>query len=286
MQNRTGYVYDDIFLEHTQAGHPENAKRLEAIINTLDKSEILPSLTKIDIEPASIERLRYNHSSSYIQQVSESGAGYLDLDTYFTNKSYEAAVKAAGGLIELSLSVLDGTVKNGFALVRPPGHHALPHGAMGFCIFNNVAVAAKVLQIEKNLDRIAIIDIDVHHGNGTQDSFYDDPNILFISTHQYPYYPGTGSISETGRNDGKGTTINIPLTVGTSDNEFQELYDQIIIPALERFDPQFIFVSAGYDAHWDDPLAGLSLSLEGYNSISRKLIETAEAICDGKIVLT
>jgi acetoin utilization deacetylase AcuC-like enzyme len=187
-------------------------------------------------------------------------------------------------LIDLTLAVIDGQLKNGFALIRPPGHHALPDRAMGFCIFNNVAIAAKAAQLQRDLERVAIVDFDVHHGNGTQAIFEKDPSILYTSSHQYPHYPGTGSLKEIGHGKGKGTIINFPLPAGVGDEGFPAIYNEILIPAMRRFKPQIIIVSAGYDCHWSDPLAGLGLSLTGMAWISQTLVNLAEELCTGKIV--
>ncbi len=191
---------------------------------------------------------------------------------------------AVGSSIDLTKAVIKGELKNGFALLRPPGHHAISTKSMGFCLFGNIAIAAKVAITETGISKVAIVDFDVHHGNGTQALVGDDPNILFISSHQYPFYPGTGSINEIGQGDAEGTIINIPLQQGVGDEGFKTIYENLIIPSLRRFKPDLILVSAGYDAHWDDPLANLSLSLEGYDWISRKLISAADEICSGKIV--
>jgi len=200
--------------------------------------------------------------------------------------SYQAATHAAGGLIDLTLQVQSGSLKNGIALLRPPGHHALPDRGMGFCILNNEGVAARVL-LENNLvERIAIVDFDVHHGNGTQTVFYSDPRVLYISSHSYPFYPGTGSAAETGDGKAKGTTINIPLSQGSGDEIFNRIYATVVCPALLAFQPQFILINAGYDAHKDDPLGNLALSDQGFVDIIQLLLATAEDVCQGKIVFS
>ena len=285
--NNTGYVYDPVFLKHTQAGHPENARRLEAILQELKKSGLLVSLQQIPARAATDEEMTSVHSLSRIERIrdiSHAGGGWLDPDTYTTPATYDAAITAAGSLTELTLGVLDGKLRNGFALVRPPGHHATRNRAMGFCIFNNVAIAAKAAQIQRSLERVAIVDFDVHHGNGTQDIFEDDPDVLYISTHQSPYYPGTGRLEEIGRGAGEGGVLNIPLSSGTGDKAFTAIYEDVLIPVLRRFQPQLILVSAGYDCHWNDPLASLGLSLNGLAWISKTLVDLAEELCEGKIV--
>ncbi len=283
----TGYVYDPIFLEHTKRGHPENAQRLVAIMEELERTGLLPLLTQIPSRAATPDELALIHSPSYITQVkmtSQGGGGYLDMDTYVTSASYTAATIAAGSTVDLTMAVVDGKLDNGFALVRPPGHHALNFQGMGFCIFNNIVLATRMAQKERGVGRVAIVDFDVHHGNGTQPMTEGDPSVLFISTHQYPFYPGTGSVAEIGHGAGKGSAINLPLRAGVSDDGFQSLYNEIVIPALRRFKPDLILVSAGYDAHWNDPLAGLDLTLTGYSWLAQTLVAAAQELCHGKIV--
>jgi acetoin utilization deacetylase AcuC-like enzyme len=193
---------------------------------------------------------------------------------------------AAGGLVEATQAVLDGQVANAFALVRPPGHHALRERAMGFCLFNNVAVAARYALAERGLERVLIVDFDVHHGNGTQAEFEADPAVMFISTHQYPHYPGTGRCDETGVGAGQGGVVNVPLSGGVGDQGFARIAEEVIGPAARRTQPQLILVSAGYDAHWDDPLAAMQLSVTGYTALARALRDLAGELCDGRLVFT
>ncbi len=284
----TGYVYDPIFLKHTYFGHPENAQRLEAIDQALHKADLWSSLQQVPSRRATEDELGYIHPGPYqsqIKTISQRGGGMLDMDTYTTAESYPAAATAAGSLIDLTLAVLEERLKNGFALVRPPGHHAVSNRAMGFCLFSNIAIAAKAAQ-RRGIERIAIVDFDVHHGNGTQDVLNTDPNVLFFSTHQYPHYPGTGRADELGLGEAKGTMVNFPLSVGVGDAGFKQLYTEILIPLIRRFEPQLILVSAGYDCHWDDPLAQLGLTLRGLAWISQTLIDLAKELCQGKIVFT
>jgi acetoin utilization deacetylase AcuC-like enzyme len=285
----TGYVFDEIFTKHDFPGHPESAERLFTIIDYLSKSNILPSLTHIPSRPATREELMRCHHPRHIgrvEEVSRRGGGMLDADTYTNSFSYEAAVHAAGGLIDLTRAVLDGILSNGFALVRPPGHHATPVRAMGFCLFSTVAVAARAARFDKGVERVAVVDFDVHHGNGTQDVLIADPAVLFVSSHQYPFYPGTGAIDEIGQGEAKGTTVNIPLHLGVGDEGFKRLYGELVFPILRRFQPELILVSAGFDAHWDDPLANIGLSLTGYHWLGQSLIELAAELCQGRIVFT
>ena len=286
---KTGIVYDPIFLKHTQAGHPENADRLNAILNNLESYKLLPLLEKVPSRSATHKELCYCHSENYIERVKKvcrKGGGYLDPDTYTTEFSFDAATTAVGSLIDLTNKVCTRSLKNGFALVRPPGHHALAGRGMGFCIFGNAAIAAKAALKNFDVEKVAIVDIDVHHGNGTEAMVEGDPNILYISTHQFPFYPGTGSKTEIGSGTAAGTVLNIPLEPGVGDKGFQRIYNELIIPKLIKFKPGLIIVSAGYDAHWNDPLANISLSLKGYSWISKTLVDLSEKLCNGKIVFT
>src|SRR4030042_1661430 len=217
---KAGLVYDPIYLEHDTGDHVENARRLVDAMSCLNETGIKAKLTGVPARRASLEELQTVHApeyTSYVKSKAEKGGGWLDPDTVISLKSYEAALYAAGGVLAAVDAVMTGEVDNAFALVRPPGHHAIQDRAMGFCIFNNVAVAAKFALNNFNLHRILIADFDVHHGNGTQDSFYADPQVLYFSTHQYPFYPGTGWIDETGTGVGKGTTVNFPMAAGWGD---------------------------------------------------------------------
>jgi acetoin utilization deacetylase AcuC-like enzyme len=250
---------------------------------------MLARLTPVTAAPITPERLGRVHSPHYVEQVrrlAERGGGHLDMDTYVRPASYEAGLMAAGGLVEATRAVLDGELSNAFALVRPPGHHALRARGMGFCLFNNVAIAARYALSECGLDRVLVVDFDVHHGNGTQDEFESDPAVMYISTHQYPHYPGTGDWDETGYGEGSGSIVNVPLAGGVGDEGFGRIFAEVIGPAAWRFQPELILVSAGYDAHWDDPLAYMQLSVGGYTAIAAALKELAEELCDGRLVFT
>ena len=282
---KTAYVYDQIFLKHDNPGHPECAARLNSIMSELKKQNLLESLIKIPSRKASFNELKLVHTKDHILNVEQTclnNIGYLDLDTYCTKDSYKAALIAAGGIIDLTKAVISDEAKNGFAIVRPPGHHAVQDRSMGFCIFSNVALAAKFALTQKNIKRVAIVDFDVHHGNGTQDILINDPNVLFVSSHQYPHYPGTGGMNEIGM----GNIVNIPFPGGVGDDGMKKAYSEIAIPLIKKFAPDLIFVSAGYDGHWRDQLAGLNFSLEGFSWISKTIVELANEICAGKIVFT
>ena len=283
----TRIVYDQIFLQHDKPGHPENANRLRSIISELIEKKVFEQVELVKSRAANVEEITICHKKEYVEYVkefSEKGGGYFDPDTYSNKYSFESAAIAVGSSIDLTKSVISGKIKNGFALVRPPGHHALTNRSMGFCLFGTVAIAAKFALTQPGINKVSIVDFDVHHGNGTEALVGDDPNILFISSHQYPFYPGSGSITEIGTGDAEGTIVNIPLQAGVGDEGFRMIYEKIVIPSLERFNPDLILVSAGYDAHWDDPLANITLSLTGFDWISNKLIDVANKICDGKIV--
>jgi acetoin utilization deacetylase AcuC-like enzyme len=285
----TAYAYDELFLKHTYPNHPESADRLEAIMRHLQESGLLQQLTIIEPRPATEDQIARFHTLSYIdrvKQLSERGGGHLDPDTYTNSHTFAAAVLAAGALIEITRTVSAGAVQNGFALVRPPGHHAVAGQGMGFCIFNNVAIAALEALQDPGVERVLIYDFDVHHGNGTQDAFEDDPGVLFVSTHQYPHYPGTGAAGETGVGRGKGTVVNVPLPPGIGDAGYARVMSEIAKPIAQRYQPDLILVSAGFDAHWSDPLANMLLSLRGYATIARELVAMADELCDGKIIFT
>lgn len=273
--------------DHNQFGHPEHPGRIAAVAQELESSGLLGDLLLIDPVAASQEQLRRVHSPALIEQVrlaSSYGGGLLDADTYTTAASYHQAKLAAGTTCALSDLIIAKKVDNGFSLIRPPGHHAEKTRVGGFCLFNNVAVAAKHLQFRHGLDRVAIVDFDVHHGNGTQEIFYDDPSILFISIHLYQsfFYPGTGSLDEIGNGNGMGTNVNIPLPSGCGDNTYRLVLQKIIEPRIKRFRPQMLLISAGFDAHWRDPLASMALSLTGYAEIIHSLLSIAKSECNGK----
>ena len=233
----TGIVYNPIFLEHDQPGHPENSKRLVSVMKRLEENKLLQKVKQLESRVAETNEIAICHTQEYVQYVkefSEKGGGYFDPDTYSNKYSFIAAAIAVGSSIDLTKAVIKGELKNGFALLRPPGHHAISTKSMGFCLFGNIAIAAKVAITKIGISKVAIVDFDVHHGNGTQALVGDDPNILFISSHQYPFYPGTGSIHEIGNGEAEGTIINIPLQQGVGDEGFKTIYENLIIPALRE----------------------------------------------------
>ena len=284
----TVIIYDDIYLKHdTGLDHPENSAR---IINTIEHLRSANCWQKLDIKKpraATEAEVSAIHSTSQIEQIAEiarSGGGYLDPDTYVSSDSYEAALNAAGAPLTAIDLIMDKKVDNAFCLVRPPGHHATPEKGMGFCLFNNVAIAAKYIQSRYSLDRIVIIDWDVHHGNGTQDAFYDDPSVMYFSMHRYPFYPGTGAEEETGKDSGSGFTINIPLSYNTEPQEYLKFFEDILEKRIKPFNPQFILISSGFDAYRLDPISGLSLEASDYNKLTKLTQNIAKDCCDGRIV--
>jgi len=286
---KAGLVYDPIYLEHDTGDHVENSQRLVAAMSYLKETGIEEKLTCLPSRPALLEELEMIHTTEYISYVkskAEKGGGWLDPDTVMSPKSYEAALYAAGGLMVAVEAVMKGEVDNAFALVRPPGHHAIHDRAMGFCIFNNVAIAAKFALSKFSLNRVLIADFDVHHGNGTQDAFYADPKVLYCSTHQYPFYPGTGWMDETGTGEGEGTTVNFPMAAGWGDEEYLRAFNEVLVPVARRFQPQLILVSAGFDAHWADHLAMMRVSVKGFAQIVMILKKLATELCQGRLVFT
>jgi acetoin utilization deacetylase AcuC-like enzyme len=272
---------------HDEAQHVERAVRLQAIDAALDASGLRRSLVELTARPASEEQILAVHQRRLLEIVRWTATQpslWLDNDTYATPRSWEAARLSAGAAVTAVEAVVNRQVSNAFALVRPPGHHATPAQPMGFCLLNNIAIAARHA-FTLGVERAAIVDYDVHHGNGTQDCFYDDGHVFFCSTHASPLYPGTGAEQEYGIESGYGTTLNLPLPYGAGDAGFAQIYDEVVLPALQRFAPEIILVSAGYDAHWDDPLGPLSLSVAGYAALTQRLAALAGAICGGRIVL-
>lgn len=286
---KVGFVYDPIYLKHDTGQHPENANRLRAIIRFVERTGPWQQLVPVTPDMATVDDISLVHDKqyiSYIREFSEKGGGQLTPDTVMSAASYEAALYAVGGVIKATDVVMAGELDSVFALVRPPGHHATDGHAMGFCLFNNVAIATKYALNRYGLERIAIVDFDVHHGNGTQEAFYNDPKVLYISSHQSNHYPGTGSINEIGDGQARGTTVNIPLPTGCGDDEYQRIFRQIVVPVVKRFNPQLIMVSAGYDAHWTDELAMMQVTITGFGQITGIIKEIAGEMCGGRLVFS
>ncbi len=285
----TGLVYGDVYLDHhTGTSHPERPQRLTAIIARLRRSDLFPRLLMLSPRKASVDRITTVHLAQYVQRVKQScraEVGWVDSpDAPASARSYDVACYAAGGVLAAVDAVMEGKVRNAFCAVRPPGHHALPDRAMGFCLFNNVAIAARYVQKKYHLPKVLIVDWDVHHGNGTQEIFYRDPTVFYFSVHQFPFYPGTGSASEKGEGDGLGTTLNAPLPAGSGDQDYQRVFEQVLKPAALEFDPDFVLVSAGFDAHRDDPLGGMRVSSRQFGRLTLTVKQIAETCCDGRLV--
>ena len=286
---RTGLVYHPQYLEHDMgAGHPESPDRLRAVVARLEHSGVLSRLARIEPFPASDEWITQVHTVSYVETLKRraptSGRVSLDPDTSMSSGSLAAAYLAAGGALAAADAVVAGSVEHAFCAVRPPGHHAEHDRAMGFCLFNNVAIAARYLQRRHAMARVLIVDWDVHHGNGTQHTFEDDPTVLFFSTHQYPFYPGTGRATETGEGRGAGATINVPMNAGEGDDTYREVFQKVLLPAADAFQPDFVIVSAGFDAHKDDPLASMGLTEEGYADLTRMVVSIARRHSRGRLL--
>src|SRR6266446_3090763 len=303
----TALIYDPIFLEHiTPEQHLEKPERMQWAMDVLRGLNWLEREGLVQLAPraATVDELAAVHERDYIQKVEaaarkvaekqESGGRktrFFATDTYVSARSYEAAIKAAGAPITAIDAIMKGEVNNAYCLVRPPGHHAVAESAMGFCLFNNVAVAARYAIDHYGLERVMIIDYDVHHGNATQEMFYEDPRVLYFSIHQAPFYPGTGFSDERGEGAGLGTTINVPLPATTGFETSEPVFRQVMAPAAERFNPQFILVSAGFDAHWKDAIPQMStrtnmyLSTAGFAKLNAIIIELASFLCGGRLVL-
>ncbi|MFC1504280.1 histone deacetylase [Spirochaetota bacterium] len=286
----TGLVYDEMFLRHdTGAGHPERPERLSAIMEKLKKTKQVDDLFMIAPRKADLKWIEKVHSKEYIEHVENvCAAGELNLDSMDTGvcrESYEIALYAAGGICAGADAIMEKKVRNVFCAVRPPGHHAMPDQAMGFCLFGNAAITARYVQEKYSLKKVLIIDWDVHHGNGTQHMFYDDPTVFYFSIHQYPHYPGTGSAAEKGSGAGEGFTLNVPHSGNAYDEEYIDVFSRILRVRAEEFDPDFIIVSAGFDAHADDPLGGMEITNEGYGNLAYIVKEIADTCCDGRVLV-
>jgi len=286
----TGIVRDPVYLMHDMGVyHPESPERLAAIYRMIDEEGSSLNLMEIAPRDAEHEELAAVHDPRYVDQIAGTAGRedtFLDPDTTACPHSWSAAVRAVGGLFSLVDAVMEGRIRNGFALVRPPGHHAERRRAMGFCLFNNIALAANYARAKHGLERVAIVDWDLHHGNGTQNTFYEDPAVLFISTHQYPHYPGSGGVREAGHGIGQGYTVNIPLPAGCGDSEYLAAFHVAVAPILEAFAPQLILVSAGFDAHRRDPLGGMNLTEDGYEQMLQILMHMAAELCSDRLILT
>jgi acetoin utilization deacetylase AcuC-like enzyme len=282
-----GYVLDEIFVQHrAPSGHPERPARAEAVRDALIAAGIRDRGTHVAIRKATDAELAAVHGGAYLTQLEKlipGQQGWIDPDTYYSPGTWDAALAAAGSTAELALRVMKGELQQGISVVRPPGHHATRDQAMGFCLINNVAVAAAAARAA-GAARVAIVDWDVHHGNGTQDIFWNDPNVLYLSVHQFPYYPGTGAPTEIGGDVARGSTINVGLPAGSTDADYTAVFDHVFLPAIAKFKPDLVFISAGFDAFEHDPLAGMRVTHNGFAAMARRLRRAAEGSAGGRLV--
>ncbi len=281
-------IKDKIFLEHDPGfGHPESPQRLQAIYKRIEEEDVNQIYRVARPRPATKQELCWNHSRTYVERIART-AGLLhyqlDPDTATSEKSWEAARFAVGGVFEALDSIFSGKSSGGFALIRPPGHHAEIDHAMGFCLFNNVALGAHYCLRRLGCKRVMIVDWDLHHGNGTQHSFYEEDSVLYFSTHQYPYYPGTGAADECGEGRGEGFTVNCPMSIGAGDREFAAVYNRLLAPVAEEYRPEAILCSAGFDIYWHDPLGGMQVTINGFSFLSSKLLGLARKLCGGRLL--
>jgi len=286
---KTGIVKDWRYMEHDMgAFHVESPQRIQAIYRMIEQRIKFP-LFEIEPRPATEKELQFIHTPVYVSSI-KSTAGkdrvHLDPDTSTSARSFEIALLAAGGVLKAADFIMDGKIQNGFALVRPPGHHAEASRAMGFCLFNNIALGAAYLQKKHGLKRILIVDWDLHHGNGTQHSFADSPEVLYFSTHQFPHYPGTGHWSEVGNGKGEGFTINIPLHAGKTDSDYLYIFNKILHPIAAEYKPEFILVSAGFDIYAGDPLGGMQITKQGFTALTSELMEIADENAHNRILFS
>lgn len=285
---KTGIVRDDLYILHDMGDyHPESPKRLISIYEMLDQPDMAGKFIQVPTRAATREEICWIHNKSYYSLI-ESTKGrseYLDPDTSTSPKSFEAAATAVGGCLNALDMIFSGEINNAFALIRPPGHHAEANRSKGFCLFNNVAIAAEYARRKYGCKKVMIVDWDLHHGNGTQNSFYESNKVFYVSTHQYPYFPGSGDFSEFGWHDGEGFTLNIPMSVGYGDGDFMRLFDEIIVPAGMEYAPDLLIVSVGMDTYFADPLGGMKVTPKGYAAMTGAMMKLAEKCCEGRMLM-
>jgi len=287
---RTVVLKDASFLKHIiEPGHPESPQRLESIYAMLSEPDMAGLYDVLAPRQATRDELALTHTPAYIERIAATAGRQpvrLDPDTGTSEGSWDAAILAAGAVLDGIDLVMSNRAANGFALVRPPGHHAESDRAMGFCLFNNVAIGAQYLVHKHKLERVLVIDWDIHHGNGTQHSFYGDPKVLYFSTHQYPYYPGTGAIEEVGDMAGRGYTVNVPLPGGQGDSDYRYIFSDLLLPLARAYKPEFVLVSAGYDIFAHDPLGTMEVTPRGFYTLTRMVRNMAEELCGGRLLFT
>ena len=281
-------MYDPTYLLHeTGFSHPEQPFRLQSILSKLTDGGLIDTLLQLQPTYCDLDAIIETHTAEhvdFIRTLSENGPSRVDMDTPVSEASFIAAHLAAGGVLDACRAVAENKVRNAFCSVRPPGHHATKNRAMGFCLFNNVAIAAKQLKKTLGFERILIVDWDVHHGNGTQDIFYEDPSVFLFSIHQQFIYPGSGSALERGSGAGEGTTLNVPMPTGSRDADYLRAFEEKLVPAALLFSPDFILISAGFDAHDEDPLAHIKLTDDGFAAMTLIVRQLADELCEGRIV--
>ena len=282
---KTAIVWDEAYAEHDTGGHPEGADRIATIVAYLEESNLWPQIDVVKPKPATEADVLLVHTRAHLEMIrraAQGGGHWIDADTHVSPRSFAIALLAVGGALTAVELWDEGEVP--FALVRPPGHHATPDRAMGFCLFNNVAIAAASL-LQRGYERVAIIDWDVHHGNGTQAAFYDDRRVLFVSLHQWPHYPGSGWFDECGEGDGEGFTVNVPLPGGCTDGDYAFAFANVVEPIVRQFAPQAILVSAGQDPHRDDPLGGMDVTDAGFAHMALHSLALAQELCEARLAL-
>lgn len=278
---------DEHFLEHETGSHRECPERLKAIVETLTKAGLAKKCQAAATRTASVDELSRIHGRSYInrvEQFAKDGGGWIEADTFLSKKSYDVACRAAGTALAAVDAVMKGAQTSALCLVRPPGHHALVDDAMGFCLFNNIAIAADHAVKQHQLERVLVVDFDVHHGNGTQDIFYERSDVWFLSAHRFPFYPGTGKKDETGTGKGLGTKFNLPVAFGTTRKDYLAQFESLLTDAASKCRPQLVLISAGFDAHRQDPIGSLGLETEDFETLTRLVADVARQYAKGRLV--
>jgi acetoin utilization deacetylase AcuC-like enzyme len=276
-----------LFQQHLTGAHPEHPRRLEVVLAQLEKSGLRERCSRPDWQPATVEQLTRLHAAKYVTEVERyaaAGGGRIEADTVISEKSYDAARLAAGSVCDAVRRVVGGEDSSALCLVRPPGHHARPPSAMGFCLFGNVAIGARAALDEQQLDRVLIVDWDVHHGNGTQEMFWEDGRVGFLSIHRFPFYPGSGDADETGAGRGLGMIANVPVSFGTPRAEYHKRFESALTDLAAKVQPQLVLISAGFDAHREDPIGSLELEVEDFAKLTQTVLNVAHQYAAGRVV--